>query len=189
MKRLFSLLSVVGLLVFFSSSAIAQKKNEVPENAIPAQTDPLVIELEHFETHQLTGERSYITIINNTVRGQVTNQNALSSKLNKFNSRYALKFDNCEATISEPRYNKKGTKYTFEVKVKDAEFYNATVSTDWRLTITIDSNNGASVMIESSSIAQTYGSPSWMFTGRVNKDNTDALKQIKDTMPAPMPAE
>ena len=158
----------------------AKTSSETPVSNIVPQTDPLVIELDSFESHTFGNERAYIVICDNTVKGQIPSVNGMvTSRISAFSSRYALQFDNCSAKVYEPKFNKKGTQYSFTVKVEDAKFFGSFRDTDWRMTFTIDGSGFVSMMIESATISSVRNTAIWSFRGHVNPERTEALKMLK----------
>ena len=178
LRNLFLALSaVVGLC---ACGTTAQTSTEAPVTDIVPQTDPLVIELESFESRTFGGERAYIVICDNTVKGQIpTVTGMVTARTFTFASRYALRFENCSARISEPKFNKKGTQYRFTVNVDDAQFFESHRDSDWRLSITIDGGGFVTMLIESATISGVHGTPTWSFRGYVNTERTRALKMMK----------
>lgn len=163
-----------------TASSAASADSETPANAITPQTDPLVLEIDSFEGRTLSGDRNYITIVNNTVQGRIGLANGMT-RPGLLLGVNALTFDKSEAVVYEPKVSKKGTSYSFTVKAMDARFLTSMRDTDWRLMITVYSNGTASIDIESASIAQVYNSRIWHFYGRVNKERTEALTLIKNS--------
>ena len=173
----FVLFAAMGLC---ACGVTAQTSTETPVTNIVPQTDPLVIELDSFESHTFGGDRAYIVINDNTVKGQIPTVNGMvASRTFAFSSRYALRFDNCRANVSEPSFNKKGTQYKFTVRVDNARFFDSFKDTDWRLSFTIDGGGFVTMLIESASISGVRGTPTWSFRGHVNAERTKALKMIK----------
>jgi len=188
--KLYSILTVAAIVCCVSSCGTSsQITGGTAATAAPSlvvQTDPIVIELEYFESHNMnnTTERSYITLYDGMIQGRIASLQTMLERPGFPSGRYALSFDKCVAKIGEPRVNKKGTSYTFRVLAEDASFFDSIVDTDWSLTITISDDGRASVNIESESIARVYSSRSWRFNGSVNKDRTEVLKLMKANNPS-----
>lgn len=170
---------------FGINDAAAQKKAKTatPENAIVPQVNPLVIEVESFEGHSLSGERSYITIYDNTLQGRITNIQGMV-RTGRLSGRDALVFNKCEAEVGEPTVSRKGNSYTFDVRVEDALFFNANPNTDWNLSITVYLDGRVSINISSASIMKVYGQNDWQFSGHINGERIIALKQMMEMEPS-----
>ena len=174
------LLALSAAMGLCACGTTAQTSTETPVTNLVAQTDPLVIELESFETHTFRGDRAYIVICDNTVKGQIPTVNGMvASRTSAFASRYALRFDNCSASVYKPSFNKKGTQYSFSVRVDNARFFDSYRDSDWRLSFTIDGGGFVTMLIESTSISGVHGTPTWSFRGHVNAERTEALKMMK----------
>jgi len=172
-------LAIIATVLLSACGTIAQTSTEAPVTNLVAQTDPLVIELDSFENRTFTGDRAYITIYDNTVKGQIPTINGMvSTRISAFASRYALQFDNCTAKVHEPRFNKKGNQYSFTVYVDDAKFFDSFRDTDWRLSFTVDAGGFVTMTIESTTISQVRNSSFWSFRGHVNVERTEALKMM-----------
>ena len=174
------LLTLFATMGLCACGTTAQTSTETPVTNIVPQTDPLVIGLDSFENRTFGGDRAYIVICDNTVKGQIpTVSGMVTSRSFVFSSRYALRFDNCSAKVHEPRFNKKGTEYYFTVYVDDAQFFDSTRDSDWRLSFTIDGGGFVTLHIESATISRVRSSSTWTFRGHVNAERTEALKMIK----------
>ena len=177
LRNLFLALSAaMGLC---ACAAPAQTSTEAPVTNIVPQTDPLVIELDSFENRNFGSDRGYIIICDNTVKGQIPTVNGMvTARTFAFSSRYALRFDNCSAKVNEPRFNKKGTQYSFTVYVNDAQFFDSFRDTDWRLSFTVDGEGFVTMRIESTTISTVRSTSTWAFRGHVNAERTEALKML-----------
>lgn len=190
-KRIIAIVAAAACLcILGTEESFAQKKDKnkeqtAPENAIVPQVNPLVIEIESFEGRALTGDRSYITILGDKVQGRITSTTGMS-RSPRFSGRDALVFNKCDARIGEPRVNKKGTNYSFDVRVEDALFFNANSNTDWRLYITVYNDGRVTVDISSDSIALAYSQRDWMFYGHIDGEKTLKLQQVVEMEPSLM---
>lgn len=169
-------LAVIAVLSSCGSSA---NTVAVTDPIVP-QIDPIVIELDNFQGHSFIGERSYISYFDKQVKGQVPTV-ASMVKTGVMTSALALVFKNSEASVSEPRVNKKGTSYSFTIHAREAEFFNRELRTSWRISVTVNADGSANVIIESDSINTVSGSRTWRFFGHVNRERTEALKAMVGT--------
>lgn len=184
-KSFFStVLVIVCFLSFGANEAAAQKKGKdnLPENTIVPQVNPLVIELETFEGHSLGGGRNFIGIMGDKIEGRIAYVNGMV-RVGRLSGKDALVFNKCEAEVGEPRVNKKGTNYSFDVHADDASFFGSNSNTDWCLSITVYNDGGVIINISSDSITRVYGQGVWTFMGRVNTERTLTLKKIKEMDP------
>ena len=177
-KNLFlALTAAMGLCACGTS---AQTSSETPVTTIVPQTDPLVIELDTFENRTFGSDRAFIVICDNIVKGQIPTVNGMvTSRFFTFSSRYALQFDNCSAKVYEPKFNRKGTEYSFSVYVDNAKFFDSFIDTDWRLYFIIDGGGYVTMQIESTTLLRARSTPTWTFRGHVNTKRTEALKLMK----------
>ena len=175
------ILTLTAVMGLCACGTTAVTSTETPVTNIVAQTDPLVIELDAFENCPFGSDRAYIVICNNTVKGQIPTVNGMVTIMRPaFSSRYALRFDNCSAKVSEPKLNKKGTRYSFTVNVDGAHFFDSVRDTDWRLSFTIDGGGSVTLRISSTSISQVRHTSTWSLQGHVNVERTEAMKMLNN---------
>lgn len=171
------------ILCLCSCGTASRSVETVNPNPIVPQTDPLVVELESFEGYTFGGERSFLALYNNMIKGQIPTVAGMI-RTGIMTSNYALTFDKCEARISEPRIDKKGTSYSFTVNARDAQFFNSWTTSDWRIMYTVFSDGRVNVNVESDRIGAVGRTRTWRFYGHVNKDRTEAAKLFKANDPS-----
>jgi len=177
-------LAFVALFATFStenSNTYAKKKEAAPIDTIKVQVDPLIIDLTAFAGRELTGERTFVSLVNGEFSGRIPTVAGMVA-IGVTTSSNAIVFDRVKVTPSAPHYGKKGKNYSFSMTARGATFFNRDTNSSWRIYITVEKDGFANVSIESDEIGRmNRGNRTWRFDGQVNQGRTEAAQLLLDS--------
>jgi len=171
------ILSLILVVSTLCSCGVLKDSGEsstiVNTDSLTARVDPLIIELQKFEGRELVGDRSYLSIVGGVLNAKIPTVIGMVAS-GVTNSANALIFDKCDAHISQPRWDKKGTRYSFDVTARGASFFGRSSNVSWRFFITVYNNGFVSLSIESDDLLRMTKAHNWRFDGVLNKERMDA---------------